>query len=446
MMLANFLEAVFRADFMQGMTLCAAVFVLPLEHRSRWRIRLGVTVLVCFLLGGVLNCLYDGQEAGEILFPAVWISRIFLVAYFALPLLAALAVFLICTRISPADVIYGTACVYAVQHTEFCISVILSGGKPQSIPVSVLNWMLLLAALCFSWLFPARKLCREGRYGVTWSKAAIVMSLMLLIGLVLNYPFRSIIGLRESYAYPLSLAYDLCSCQFLLWLQIEQRRELNLAAAAAAEQRLRIQMQDQYRLSQETIDIINRKCHDLKHQVSALRFVSNPQQREESLRELEQSAMIYDCSVTTGNRVLDTVLTEKSLLCERSRIGCTWMADGKLLEFVSPVDLYTLFGNALDNAIEASEQVSEAEARHISVTVQKRMGAIFIEVENYFAHPLKKEGERILSTKQNARDHGFGLASIRRIAAQYGGSVEVTTEDNVFSLSILLPQPDRKTE
>ena len=152
--------------------------------------------------------------------------------------------------------------------------------------------------------------------------------------------------------------------------------------------------------------------------------------------------MIYDCSVKTGNRVLDTVLTEKSLLCEKHQIECTWMADGRLLEFISPVDLYTLFGNALDNAIEASEQVPDADARNISVTAQKRLGAVFIQVENYFAHDLRKDKERIISTKKDARNHGFGLESIRQIAMRYGGSMDISTEDNLFTLSILLPLPD----
>lgn len=437
MTLWEYLSAVFRADFMQGMALCAAVFVLPLDHKPRWKIRLAAAEVVSFLLGGVLNVLYDRQEARQIFF-VFWADAVFQVLYFVLPLCSALAIFRFCTQLSLRDSLFGMACVYAVQHTEFCLSVIFRGSGKNLISPAI-NWILLGAALLFSWKFPATKLPRDGRYLVTWRKAGIVLGMMLVIGLVLNYPFRYVQGLREGVGYPLSLAYDLCSCQLLLWLQIEQRRELSLTAAAATERRLRIQMEDQYHLSQETMDIINRKCHDLKHQVSALRLVSSPEQREESLRELEQSAMIYDCSVKTGNRVLDTVLTEKSLLCEKRQISCTWMADGKLLEGMSPVDLYTLFGNALDNAIEASEQVPDPEARNISVTVRKNYGGIFILIENYFAHDLRKKNDRILSTKKDARNHGFGLESIRRIAARYGGSVDISAEENVFSLSILLP-------
>ena len=61
----------------------------------------------------------------------------------------------------------------------------------------------------------------------------------------------------------------------------------------------------------------------------------------------------------TGNEILDTILTEKSLICENSGIHINCVADGSLLAFMNPVDLYTLFGNALDNAIEAGEKAGK---------------------------------------------------------------------------------------
>ena len=105
--------------------------------------------------------------------------------------------------------------------------------------------------------------------------------------------------------------------------------------------------------SAENVDLINRKCHDLKHQIAALRRISDRREREESIQALEQSVMIYDSVVKTGNDILDTVLTEKSLLCESRGITLTCVADGDCLDFMDGVDIYTIFGNALDNAIES---------------------------------------------------------------------------------------------
>ena len=70
---------------------------------------------------------------------------------------------------------------------------------------------------------------------------------------------------------------------------------------------------------------------------------------------------IYSAIVRTGNEILDTILTEKSLICENSGIHISCVADGSLLAFMNPVDLYTLFGNALDNAIEAVRKLESKE-------------------------------------------------------------------------------------
>ena len=434
-MLTQYLTAVFKPDFMQAMALCTAVFVLPLEHKPSWKARLAALLAASFTAGGALTLCYDQMLSGE-MFTAFWAGTLFQAVFFAAPILAAGLIFRLCTTVSLADVIYGVACVYAVQHIHFCLTMICwQGTKP------LLNWLLLLLALLAGRFILADGLQQGGRYGVSRSRAAIVMGIMVFIGLAMNFPFRVVRGLRDSVAYTLGMAYDLCSCLLLLWLQLEQRRELRLATAAAAEQRLRIQMQDQYKISRESIDIINRKSHDLKHQVAALRLVTSPEQREAGLLELERAADIYDATVQTGNRVLDTVLTEKSLLCERYHISWTCMADGRLLDFVSPVDLYTLFGNALDNAIEASRQVPDAEMRNVSVTVQKRMGSVFLQIENYFAQPPKQQGGRFFTTKADAANHGYGLESIRQVARRYGGTMSAAAQDGIFTLSVLLPLP-----
>ena len=67
----------------------------------------------------------------------------------------------------------------------------------------------------------------------------------------------------------------------------------------------------QYQLSKETIELINHKCHDLKHQVQAIRAVKDEKERETYLEKIEKSVQIYSAIVRTGNEILDTILTEK---------------------------------------------------------------------------------------------------------------------------------------
>ncbi len=206
---------------------------------------------------------------------------------------------------------------------------------------------------------------------------------------------------------------------------------------------LRRQLQEQYEFSKENIDIINQKCHDLKHQIAALRLVRDRREQDAGLEEIERSVLIYDAVSKTGNEVLDTVLTEKSLLCERAHISWTCMAQGKLLDFMSPVDIYTLFGNALDNAVEGSCTVRDMARRSVAVTVLNRHGAAFIQIENYFDGALTMENGLPHTTKADERSHGFGIKSIQSITERYGGTMNISTEDGIFLLSVLIPIPVR---
>ncbi len=165
------------------------------------------------------------------------------------------------------------------------------------------------------------------------------------------------------------------SLEFLIFLPavvlLSLQNDMERVQEAQKELELLNQMwhrqQEQYKLSKENIDIINRKCHDLKHQMAALRAIRDKSEIDRQVSEMENAVMIYDSVIHTGNTALDVVLTEKGLLCEAKQINMTCMVDGKLLNFVDTVDLYTMFGNALDNAIESVIQQQDQQKRVIQV-------------------------------------------------------------------------------
>ncbi len=204
-------------------------------------------------------------------------------------------------------------------------------------------------------------------------------------------------------------------------------------------QQLLYRQQEQYRISQENIDLINRKCHDFKYQMEALRKLKDEKLIDEQLKELERSAMIYDSIFKTGNPVLDTVLTEKSLICEANQIQMTCMADGEKLNFIGNVDLYTIFGNALDNAIECVMKQEDVEKRIIQVSVFHEKNLLMIRVGNYCEERLEFSHGIPISTKQDKGYHGFGLKSIQYTAEKYGGGIVCQNPQNFFVLQILIP-------
>lgn len=458
--MTNYLASLIQPEFMQGLTVMTVSFLLPLRRERNWSGRLAALLSAAFLIGGGLGALGGamGYQTGMDLMyrsaaspEGAGLTVLFLAVYFGIPLLLSCLFFHLCAGLDWPDSLYGMACAYAAQHIAFCLPTLLWGEFQRGNAASFLfNWLvILLTGWACNAVF-ARRLHREGCYRVGRRKAVFTAGMVIFIALALNYVARIIDGLTrlsagasgQSIIYGICLVYDLLSCLFVLWLQTEQRREVDLQSDVETERRLRRQLQEQYELSRENIGIINQKCHDIKHQIAALRMVRDRAEQDAGLREIEQAVLIYDAVTQTGNEVLDTVLTEKSLLCERGKISWTCMADGHLLDFMSPVDLYTLFGNALDNAIEGSRTVQDPEQRNVAVTVRRRHGAAFIQVENYFDHPIVLEGGLPLTTKGDKDSHGYGLKSIRMIVERYGGTMSVSAEDDIFRLSVLIPQPE----
>jgi len=203
-----------------------------------------------------------------------------------------------------------------------------------------------------------------------------------------------------------------------------------------------LQMQyNSYRISEDSIALINQKYHDLKHHIHLLRAQVSTGEKLEYLDQMEREISAYETQNKTGNRVLDAILTAKSLQCQREGISLTCVAEGEALDFMRPMDVSALFGNALDNAMESVKKLSDREKRLIHLSVARQKGFLRIRVENCYEGELRLEAGMPASTKQDPRYHGFGLKSIQSTAAKYGGSMTIASKDGWFELRILFPLP-----
>ena len=206
----------------------------------------------------------------------------------------------------------------------------------------------------------------------------------------------------------------------------------------AVQSTLQMQYQ-QYKQSRESIDLINKKYHDLKHQIQFLKDEQDAEKRNEFLDQMEKDIKSFELQNKTGNAVLDTILTGKSLYCYKHGITMTCVVDGKLLDFMETMDICSIFGNALDNAIESVLRIKDKERRLIHVTVSQLNGFAMIRIENYYEDVLELDGEDYLSTKRDKKQHGYGIKSIRYTADRYDGAVFINTDNNWFDIKIAIP-------
>lgn len=225
----------------------------------------------------------------------------------------------------------------------------------------------------------------------------------------------------------------------ILYAHLIQCCELRVRKELEAVQSVLQNQYVQYKQSRESIELINYKYHDLKHQIAFLRSEEDPAKREAFLNRMEDEIRQYEAQNKTGNKVLDTVLTTKSLYCAKHGITFTCVADGTLLDFMDVMDICSIFGNALDNAIECELKIADKEKRLIHVTVSRQKQFLILRFENYYEEALQYQEGKLVTTKKDKENHGYGLKSIRYTVNKYDGAVSIDTQENWFELKILIP-------
>ena len=194
-----------------------------------------------------------------------------------------------------------------------------------------------------------------------------------------------------------------------------------------------------YQLSKENIDMVNRKYHDLKHQINLLKTQAYVGKSTSYLEKMEREIRVYETQNKTGNQILDAVLTNKAMICQNKEIELKFIVDGGALSFMEDMDVSALFGNMLDNAIESAEKQREKQKRLIWLYVTKEKQFVRIRTENYCDEKIQFKNGMPVTTKKDRRLHGYGMKSIKSTVEKYHGSVVAAQENNWFELKILLP-------
>lgn len=332
----------------------------------------------------------------------------------------------------------------AALHWQLHCYFFVEGRHPLALRALVFA-LVYLGAFALAWLIERRHFGPEAPLDITrrdLASAAAIAGVTFLVSnlsfLTANSPFSGRLGLEIFYIRTL---VDLCG-----FVALYAQQGQHLAQRAAAELRaiddiLRTQ-HAQYLVSKRSMDRINRKYHDLKHQIGVIRAEMDPGRQATYLDELEASVQTYEQQARTGNGVLDVLLTTKSMAAAERDIDLTCVADGQALDFLSVMDICTVVGNALDNAIEGAQAVPDTEKRLVKLALHSRNGLTVFTVENYFTGELRTEDGQIVTKHADRDSHGYGLKSIRYTAEKYGGSMTVHAADNWFSLRVLLPAPD----
>lgn len=442
----NYILSLIEPDFLQELLIAAFAFILPLEKKPHWLSRFILTSFFSVLFVGIITHLsstndsykdFSNYFATHTLIEYIPYSILQLSIVLFLPLVLCFAIIKFTTKLKLVDSLYCLSCVYVVQHIGFMFLSGIFGENFSNPRIIALHYVIYIPLIILVYYFFAKHITTDGHYHVSGSHTLISFLFIFLMAMVLNMYFR-FQQITDAKTVFIICSYDIFACIFILWIQASQRKEVELQAEILIEKQLFQKNEAQYTSAKENIEIINQKCHDLKYQIAALRDMPDEKNRWNYINEIEAAVSIYDATIKTGNTALDTIFTEKSLLCEKNNIDFTCLADGIILQKVNAVDLYSLFGNALDNAIEACTKTTSISPA-ISLTIKKSGMYALIDIENTSDIIPDFENNLPKTSKGDLVNHGFGTKSIHSIVQKYNGTMRIYTKQNTYRLAIAIP-------
>ena len=201
------------------------------------------------------------------------------------------------------------------------------------------------------------------------------------------------------------------------------------------------QLQQQFAYYQEKLkdeEKVRSVYHDMKNHLLVLQRQINSPETAEMVEKLQSQVAMYEDYDHTGNDILDIILKEKSETAREKHIALSVTADLNGVDFIEPLDVSTIFGNGLDNAIEASEKLPE-EQRAILVKAGRVQNFFSVLIENSCLQNREYTKQR--TTKSDDFLHGFGISNMRKAAEKYDGQLTIKCENEKFTLKILIPIP-----
>lgn len=415
------------------------VFCTRVTWRKLWYLPLAAACAFAYDL--LYFPLIASLDSGPLSLLMIAVKSLYYLACFAL----IVVVLHCCAYATWLESLVIVAAGYAVQHLSYNIFALMMNALHLEQVFPDLNYTVVhvmvfaLVCLVIYVVLGRRITVDEHKIRTRWGWiVACVAAIMLMVVFSMVFVQRKPLEVQT-----VGLLYDsLCTALMLLLVLLGSSNDQLRSDLIAIQQADRLKEQH-YEMSKETIEQINIRCHDIRKLVGSLYADDGRMPTPEMIRKVEDNIRIYDSIFHTGNDSLDVLLTGKGLYCSRHGIMFTCMADGAALSFMDRSDLYSLFGNILDNALESAVQVQTGK-RVVDLSVQRDGGLLVIHEENYYAanhEPIFKNGMPV-TTKTHKANHGLGTRSIAWQVRKYHGELTMNAANEVFSLGIVIPIPD----
>lgn len=184
--------------------------------------------------------------------------------------------------------------------------------------------------------------------------------------------------------------------------------------------------------------------HDIKNHLICIREYierDNMQLAKKYIEDLldEDIYLKSNSYIDSGNIVVDALLNYKNNIMHHLGINMTTHIEIPYNFNFNDADICVILSNCLDNSIEAVKRVKNKDQRLISLEFIYRKNSLMLKVTNPFCgNVIKDRHANYITTKKESGNHGIGIISIKKAVKKYNGLVNITTDNNIFCIQILM--------
>ena len=233
----------------------------------------------------------------------------------------------------------------------------------------------------------------------------------------------------------------------ILFYRVNRQREMESEIARLKQEQAEIVERD-YQALRRTYEGNAKLYHDLHNHIEAIYQCLLQGDTEEAARyceDLRTPVREISQTVWTGDKALDYLISSKMALAEQEQIKTKVNIEYPHNTNIRSVDLTTILGNLLDNALEAAQAAPDG-LRFLNLTIRRINAMLIIKVENGYGHDLKREDGKLLTTKSDKAFHGWGLKSVQTAADRYDGTISTDDKDGIFQSVVTLSFQAIKTK
>lgn len=408
--------------------LCIHIISFSYKKRNLYVLRLMCSTLISI---GFLFCIPDFKfdlKITEYIYETLFYVFLSFISYLNIRF---------CYQESKKEAYFAFVSGYTVQHIGYIIFsmidiIFLSNSSLNS---SLYFQYVFLRRLSFTPIFILLSiypylLVKRGK-GVELANKSLL--LVLTFSLFANVSLS--LGITKEFdilTYEMMKLMNLLCCLLILFVLFYLRKKMSMQKEIIQLNLIQEEQAKLYKMNLNNRNVMNIKAHDLKHQLLRINSLD-----ENTKNEIEKTISLYDSEFLFNREALNIVLQEKNIICKRHKIELNALIEEECLKFLNDTDLYSLFGNILDNAIEACLKIENKKERLIILRIKNAHGVTIIKEINTFFGNLKFDNKgNVVTSKSNNEFHGYGLKSIKMIVEKYNGKIDISTSNSNFTICL----------